>query len=45
MGVLSENQQKFSTGKQGIFFGTIPEGSVVVSGSLPGKGGVHSIAQ
>ena len=42
MGVFIGKSTKILDRETGdILYGTIPEGSVVVSGSLPGKGGVH----
>ncbi len=42
MGVFIGQSTKILDRETGdILYGTVPEGSVVVSGSLPGKGGVH----
>ena len=42
MGVFIGKSTKILDRESGdILYGTVPEGSVVVSGSLPGKGGVH----
>ena len=42
MGVFIGKSTKILDRETGnIIYGTVPEGSVVVSGSLPGKGGVH----
>ena len=42
MGVFIGKSTKILDRETGdILYGTVPEGSVVVSGSLPGKGGVH----
>ena len=42
MGVFIGKSTKILDRETGdILYGTIPEGSVVVSGSLPGKGGIH----
>ena len=42
MGVFIGKSTKILDRETGdIIYGTVPEGSVVVSGSLPGKGGIH----